>query len=528
MKKNKKQEYGEFKNFKNKKNEKNIVLTLTKVISTIIILVFQLLFMLLIYNGTNGSSKIISVIFEVIKIIAVISLLYKKSTPEYKITWIIFIMFLPVVGIVAFFLWGNNSLKRYLDRKLSKIHIENEKYLAPSTIIENEIELIDKYKYNQFRYIKTTTGYPVYSNNGVKYFNKGIDFFENLKNDLRNAKKYIFVEFYIISSGTLYDEIFEILKQKSSEGVKIYIIYDAVGSMKKLPKDFENQMRNNGIEAYKFNPFNIAISGYVNYRDHRKIIVIDGNIAYTGGVNISDEYVNYIEKYGYWKDVGIKITGRPVNAFVIMFVGFLIQLSENKIDIDEYICDENELEVKNGYISSFDDGPDNLTSSTENVYIQTINYTKEYIYITTPYLIISESILDSITNSARSGVDVKIILPFIPDKKIVNIATKSYYETLLEAGVKIYEYTPGFIHSKTLVADNEVSIVGTANLDFRSMYLNFECSVLTYKTGEEVAIKQDFEDMLLECKEIKLQDWKKRSIITKILEAIITAFSPIL
>ncbi len=517
------------KSFKNKKNEKNIVLTLIKVISTLVILAFQIIFMILIYTGTKGVSVYLTTIFEVIKIIAVISLLYRKSTPEYKISWIIFIMFLPVVGIVAFFLWGNSRIKSYMARRFSKIHLNTKKYLRSSIDIENDIAIIDKSKLNQFKYIGNTTGYPVYKNNGVKYFSKGIDFFETLKQDLKNAKKYIFIEFYIIASGTLYNEIFSILKEKANAGVKIYIIYDAIGSMNKIPKNFEEDMMSFGIKTYKFNPFNIIISGYANYRDHRKIVVIDGKVAYTGGVNISDEYVNYIEKYGYWKDVGIKIQGEPVNSFIVMFVGFLEQLSNKKIDIKEFLnLEELVQDEDKGYVSIFDDGPDNMKSPTENIYIQTITYSKNYIYITTPYLIIGESILDSIVNSARSGVDVKIILPYIPDKKIINIATKSYYEVLLEAGVKVYEYTPGFIHSKTFVSDDEIAIVGTANLDFRSMYLNFECSSLTYRTGEELAIKRDFEEMLLECKEVKLENWRKRNIFTKIIEAVLTAFSPML
>lgn len=257
-------------------------------------------------------------------------------------------------------------------------------------------------------------------------------------------------------------------------------------------------------------------------------------VAYTGGVNIADEYVNLIEKYGYWKDVGIKIYGESVNSFVVMFLGFLEQITNKRIDIKEYINigkDESSDKVrkeKAGYIMPFDDGPDNMKNPTENVYIQAFNYTKNYMYMTTPYFVVSQTVLDSILNSARSGVDVRIIVPYIPDKKLVNIATKSYYEVLLEAGVKIYEYGPGFIHAKSFVADDNISIVGTANLDFRSMHLNFECTVFTYNTGEEIKIKEDFESMLIDCKEIKLDEWRKRSIITKLMEAFMTAFSPMI
>ncbi len=519
---------------KQKKGEKNIILSLLKIIPALFIFVIQIIFIILVYSSVKGMYAYISILFEIIRIIAVLILLYRRDSPEYKISWITFIMFLPVVGIIAFFLWGNSRLKKYISKRFSKIHSVTKRTLNHSEEIENEILTMDRYKYNQIKYIKNITGYPVYENQGVEYFKTGMDFFEAVKDDLKKAKKYIFIEFYIISSGNLLNEIVEILKAKAKEGVKITIIADAIGCMGRMPKNFINEMSQIGIEVYKFNPFNFVISGYANYRDHRKIIVVDGTVAYTGGVNIADEYVNLIEKYGYWKDVGIKIYGESVNSFVVMFLGFLEQITNKRIDIKEYInvgkeeSNEKKIGKKSGYIMPFDDGPDNLKNPTENVYIQAFNYTKDYMYMTTPYFVISQSVLDSILNSARSGVDVRIIVPYIPDKKLVNIATKSYYEVLLEAGVKIYEYGPGFIHAKSFVADDDISIVGTANLDFRSMHLNFECTILTYNTGEEMKIKEDFESMLKDCKEIKLDEWRKRSIFTKLMEAFMTAFSPMI
>ena len=347
--------------------------------------------------------------------------------------------------------------------------------------------------------------------------------------DLENAKKYILIEFYILSKGKLWDRTFEILKRKAQEGVKIEIIADSLGCLFRLPKNFEKDLEEANIEFHRFNQFNLIINGYINYRDHRKIVVIDGNVAYTGGVNLADEYANIIEKYGHWKDGGIKIIGKAVWSYALMFLRTKEKLTNKQIDYLWYKNDTPQKEYKRkGYVLPCADGPDNRKHPIENIFIQTINYAKESVYITTPYLILSETLLTALLNSARSGVDVRIVTPHIPDKKIVQIATRSYYEVLLEAGVKIYEYKPGFIHAKTLVVDGNTSIVGTANMDFRSMHLNFECINFSYKTGEEIAIKEDFENVIKKCIEVDLTDWKNRSLIQKWEEALVAAFSPMM
>ena len=287
-------------------------------------------------------------------------------------------------------------------------------------------------------------------------------------------------------------------------------------------------MEENGIEVYKFNPFSPILNGYINYRDHKKIVVIDGKNGYTGGVNIADEYVNLVSKFGHWKDVGLKITGEAVWNLTIIFLRTLESIEKNNIDYNWYKTEYKNLEKASGYVLPLADGPENRKAPIENTYIQTINYAKDYVYMTTPYFIISEPLLTAMLNSARGGVDVRVVVPHIPDKKLVYLATRSYYEVLLEAGIKVYEYKPGFIHSKTLVSDDNTSIVGTANLDFRSMHLNFENIVWTYQTGEEEKIKQDFESMLSNCTEVKLDEWKLRSPLIKIAEAVIAAFAPML
>ncbi|MEG2348805.1 MAG: cardiolipin synthase [Clostridia bacterium] len=516
------------------KGEKKILLTVFKLLAVIVLLVVQISFMLLIYSTANGLYKYASFVFDILKLCMVLYILYNHTSLAYKISWILFITFLPVVGVVAYFLWGNSKLRGKKEKKFRKIRTETTKLLNETDSILKEIEEIDKYKYNQVRYMQNVTGYPLYKNEGLEYFELGEKFFDSLKKDLLKAKKYILMEFYILSSGKLWDEIFEILKKKAKDGVNIKIIIDSLGCIKAMPKNIKNILNEYGIEVEIFNPPSPIISGYINYRDHRKIVVIDGIISYTGGVNIADEYVNAVERFGHWKDVGIKIKGEPSWSFALMFLRNLEESSSKEVDYEWYkkITDEMLINTPKsnlkGYVLPFCDGPDNFKNPIESMYIQTINYAKEYVYITTPYFIISEELLKALLTSARSGVDIRVILPHIPDKKLVQIATRSYYDILLEAGVKVYEYEPGFIHSKTFVVDDEVCIVGTANLDFRSTHLNFECLAWTYKTGVELDVKKDFLNILDYCIEIDKKQWKNRKFLTKIAEAIISAFSPML
>ena len=510
-----------------KKGEKNAIVTLFKIVAVILLFVLQIGIMLLLYSTTRTIYNYARYIFEVIRIISVVYLLYRHDTAAYKVSWILFIMFFPVVGVISYILWGNSKLKKQRKEELLKVQEDTKNMLNSSDEI---ISKLDVYNAKLANYATKVTGYPLYENNGVEFFEIGEKFFESLKKDIINAKKYILIEFFIFSKGKLWDEIFELLKQKSKEGVKIEIIYDSLGCLFKMPKGYKDVWDECGFKYYKFNPFIPVINGYINYRDHRKIVCIDGKIAYTGGVNIADEYVNVIERYGHWKDGGIKVLGNASWSFVLMFLRQKAQISKEKIDYLWYKADE-EKDVKNekqGYILPFADGPDNRKRPTENILIQTITNATKYVYLNTPYFIPSEVLLNSVLNAARSGVDVRIVTPHIPDKKMVQIATRASYEVLLEAGVKVYEYKPGFIHSKTLISDDTTAIIGTSNLDFRSMHLNFECNAWLYKTGEELAIKEDFLNMTKKCVEVKLDEWKKRPLKLKWMEAFVSGFAPML
>lgn len=519
--------------YKNKqKGEKNKLVTAIKIVSLILVIFIQIVVFWFIYVATADIFHNVRTIFVITQAIVILTILYRHDISNYKISWILLIMFMPIAGILLYVFWGNSRLDLKHRLELSKINDETKEYNIQNKEILEEIKNIDVLRYNQMKYINNVTGYSIYNNSGANYLNTGEMFFENVLEDLKKAQKYILIEFYIISKGKLFDEIVKILKQKAKSGVRVEIIYDALGTIATGFRSQISDLEASGIKLYKFNPFKGHVNLYLNYRDHRKIIVIDGIVSYTGGINIADEYANLINRFGYWKDNGIRFVGDVSWSFTLMVLKHIELITKIKIDINWYKANTNyemnfeNSKLKSGYVFAYSDGPDNLKHPSENIYIQTINMAKSYIYITTPYLAMGESLLNSLLSSARSGVTVKIIVPYIPDKKIVNIVTKSYYEVLLEAGVKIYEYKPGFIHSKTFLADDEIAIVGTANLDFRSLHINYECASMIYKTGEELVIKNDMDDIISNCIEIKLETWQKRNIFKKISEVIMSAFSP--
>ena len=517
---------------RNVRKSENIVRRIVfKSVFIILALALQILVFLAIFNTTSIMYESRYYIYNSIRIIAIIYILARHDSALYKISWILFIMFMPVFGICVFFLWGNNRIRRKKQMEIKDIENNTNYLLDNSFELDQTIKNNDKIVYNMLQYIQNITSYPVCENISNKYYNLGEKLFDDLKNDIKNAKNYIFLEFYIIDKGKLANEIFELLKEKVKQGVEVTIIYDSYGCLGKFKRNIREDLKASGIKVYCFNPISILINSYLNNRLHRKIIAIDGKISYTGGVNLADEYANIKEKYGHWKDVGIRFEGEISWNFTLMFLRDLQFIDKNlKIDYDKYKkISEGNLKNKkdgNGIAIAMSDGPNNRKNPVEAIYMQTINTASDYVYITTPYFAISEQMLASLLNAARSGVDVRIIVPGIPDKKIVQMVTRSYYEVLLSAGIKVYEYNPGFIHSKTFVSDDKLAIVGSSNMDYRSMNLNYECVSMIYKTGTELELKKDFLDMIENsCIEVELKDWIKRPLLKKLIESILTAFS---
>lgn len=512
------------------KGENNLLQTITKLALFLLLFAIQILVFILLYKGTNSLLIYAEAIFNFIKICSILYIVYKPINPSYKISWIILIAVLPVIGVILFILIGNTGVRKKVKKDIEKNKLLSENYLDFKKEDYLILKEIDIYKYKQACFLTNISELPMYRSNKVEYLNTGEAFFEKLLSDLKKAEKYIFLEYFIIAKSSMWDKIFDVLKDRSEHGVKIYILTDQLGSNVRLPDGFKENFGLDNIVTKLFNPVLPFLSFHINYRDHRKVVVIDGKIAYTGGVNIGDEYINKTSTLGYWKDFGVRLTGKSVLNFVIIFLRMWnIGNKVNFLNYNDFIYEEPDYpNDDNGFILPFNDGPNNHNNPSENTYINMINSAKKSIYITTPYLILGNEMITALTNASYSGIDVRIVIPHIPDKKIVFALSRSFYDKLLKAGVKIYEYEIGFMHGKSCIVDGEVAVVGTINFDFRSLYLHYECGVWMYNTGTEKKIQDDFFEILEKSIQIKYDVWKKRSFIKKIVEALLITIAPLL
>jgi cardiolipin synthase len=381
----------------------------------------------------------------------------------------------------------------------------------------------------QVRYLQEYAGYPVYTRTQTTYFNSGETFFEQILKDLEKAEKYIFMEFFILCRGVMLNPIIEIMERKAREGLDVRLIYDDLGCFMSLPPNYKSHLEQKGIKCEVFNPFKPIISSQQNNRDHRKIVSIDGKVAFTGGINLADEYINARERFGHWKDAAIRIKGEAAWSLTLIFLQMWNLEKKDKDDPAAFYPwkDESCAIRARGFVQPYADSPVDDENVGEHVYIQIINNAREYLYINTPYLVVDENLLSALTLSAKSGVDVRIITPHRWDKWVVAITSRSYYRQLITAGIRVYEYTQGFNHSKTFVSDDRVATVGTTNLDFRSLYLHFECGVWMYRTTAVLKVKEDFLNTLPLCHEITLKDCA-RNALQRIAQDVLRLFAPLM
>lgn len=461
---------------------------------------------------------------------AMLHIINNKSNPSYKMAWIIPILLFPIFGGLFYVMFGRNHLSNRLKRKMDSMRSSMQTAYSLKKDVINTLNKENKVAFKQANYIEKMSGSPVYNRIYTEYFPIGEDMYPRLKEQLLKAKHYIFLEFFIIEEGIMWNSILDILVQKVKEGVDVRVIYDDFGCITTLPYKYFKKLEDLGIKCSAFNPIIPVLSIRMNNRDHRKIIVIDGHTAFTGGVNLADEYINLYPKYGHWKDSAILLKGKAVWSLTVMFLSMWDYIRGINEDYEKYrpeVYNHEKYQI-NGYVQPYDDNPLDEETVGEYIYLNMINNANKYIYITTPYLIIDNEMITALTLASKSGVDVRIITPGIPDKKIVNELTKSYYEILLESGVRIYEYTPGFIHAKNFVVDDLYATVGTVNLDYRSLYLHFECGVWMYNTDTILDVKKDFLETLKLCEEITLDDCEKISSTRKLFRAILRFFAPLM
>lgn len=377
------------------------------------------------------------------------------------------------------------------------------------------------------RYIDSLCGMPAWTNTEAHYFRVGEEMFASMCEELEKAEKFIFLEYFIIEEGKMWNTILDILTRKTKEGVDVRIIYDDVGSIATLPQHYDRYLVSLGIRAVRFNRFIPTLNTYLNYRNHRKMMIIDGNAGYMGGINLADEYINEKVRFGYWKDTGVLLRGEGTANMTSLFLQMWEYVTGEKITNFESYLPTVKL-PQDGWVQPFADSPLDDLNIGESTYLQIIHNARKYVYITTPYLVLDNEMITALTIAAQSGVDVRILTPGIPDKKLVYMITRSYYQQLHRAGVKIYEYRPGFLHAKTIVSDDDTAVVGTINMDFRSFFLHFECATCFYNSSVVAVVKQDILETINVSRAIN-DAWLRRvPWLQSIAASVLRLFAPLL
>lgn len=465
------------------------------------------------------------ILIEISGMIGILALTNDSRNYSYKFSWLCMILIFPISGLIMFNLWGKIGKRNRLNKMIADQFKKTDKWLVQDKAVSEEFSAKHPVSSRMSKYM-TAKGAPLFKNNEARYYAFGEDAFEDLFEDMEHAKSFIFLEFFIVAEGAVWDQIHEILLRKIKEGVEVKFLYDDFGALFRTGKNFASDLRAEGFEVEIFNPIHkYASKLYMNFRDHQKIVVIDGNIGYTGGFNIADEYANLIERFGVWKDAGIRLTGDAVWGLTVTFLELWSVCAYGKeIDVEKYrptvTVPENEM-----YCHVLRDGPALGTKSfVGTVYKQMINYAGKTMYIMTPYLILEETLIQSLVEAKNRGVDVRIITPSIPDKKHVKWLTEYNYGELLRHGIRIYEYTPGFIHSKVVMGEH-CAIVGTINMDYRSFYLHYENGVWVYDEAFLQHIRKDFEDTFALSREISYEEWKNRPLKIKAVQHVLKVFS---
>ena len=491
-----------------------------------IIIVAQLVWGILFLLRILDYSEWISSALSIFSILVVLFLNMKEENASYKIGWIILIMALPVFGGLFYLVFGNKRPSRFMRTRLANEHEKVLPLLIQDSETAERLEAIDQRATGTSRYVYSQSDYPLYGDTMTKYYPLGEEMFDAMLQEMEKAQSYIFFEYFIIEQGVMWDRMLEVLVRKVREGLDVRMIYDDVGSMFLLPGDFARRMEDLGIRCMAFNRFRPILSVVMNHRDHRKILVIDGHTAFTGGINLADEYINVKERFGHWKDTGIMLKGVGVWSFTVMFLEMWNAFRDDRGDPRDYRY-KGEEAIKHdsgGYVQPFSDSPLDNEPLGENIYIEILSQARDYVYIFTPYLIIDNELQTALCMAAKRGVDIRIVTPGIPDKKLVFRITRSNYLPLLRAGVRIYEYTPGFMHAKSYVCDDKIGVVGTVNMDYRSLYLHFECGVILYRNKSLIRLREDSLDTIQKSTEIFIEDIDK-GFLSRVFDAILRVFA---
>lgn len=464
----------------------------------------------------------------VFTIIMVINVINSEHNSNVKLTWVTLIMLLPGFGGLLYIFIQQDIGHRTLKKRLKKIIKESGTEFSKQEDLMKRLKLEKKGLYNLATYTGKAGGYPIYEGAKTKYFPLGEDAFEEMLIQLEKAEKFIFLEYFILDEGYMWGQILRILSDKVKEGVEVRLMYDGTCEFALLPHSYHKKIEKIGIKCKVFAPIRPFLSTHYNYRDHRKILVIDGNVAFTGGINLADEYINKKEVYGHWKDTAIMTQGESVDSFTLMFLQMWNVNEEDRSYMTDLYKAQPLKKMEKGYVIPFGDSPLDNDKVGQMIYMDILNRAENYVHIMTPYLILDGEMVTSLQFAARRGVDVKIIMPHIPDKKIVFAQSRSHYKELIKSGVKIYEYTPGFMHAKVFVSDDTKAVVGTINLDYRSLYHHFECGLYMEEVSTIVDIERDFKETLEKSQKVTLEDIKGYSIFMTMAGRVLKVLAPLM
>lgn len=486
----------------------------------------QVLWHVLLVKWLAPYAPLIVSLLSVAAVFMVLFIVIKRDESTYKLLWLLIILTMPLVGALLYLFFGNKRTAKPLKKRLQGVESSGDPHPLPT----GETPFAGEKRMEQtIRWLERKTGYPLCKARPTRYYPLGDDMFPDMLRDMKSAKRSIYIEYFIIEPGQMWDAMLEVLEDKLRQGVDVRVMYDDLGSISSFNFSNARELTQKGIPCVPFNPL-LALKGTANYRDHRKMLIVDNEIAYSGGINLSDRYINLEHPYGHWKDTGFRLTGEGVHSFTHMFLTFWNAFALKKGEAGTpmpALQDSTEAPREtDGYVLSYYDSPLEHDATSNQLFIDLLSQSTDYAWFFTPYLMLGDDLMVAMLAAARRGVDVRIIMPGIPDKKLIFRMSRSFYQVLLNGGVKIYEYTPGFVHAKSFVSDDRVATIGTVNLDYRSLFLHFENNSLFYRSGIVEKIKEDFLTTQALCSEVQPYD-KKRYSRRWAVDGLLRIFAPL-
>ena len=486
----------------------------------------QVLWHVLLVKWLAPYAPLIVSLVSVAAVFMVLFIVIKRDESTYKLLWLLIILTMPLVGALLYLFFGNKRTAKPLKKRLQSVESSGDPHPLPV----GETPFAGEKRMEQtVRWLEKKTGYPLCKAQPVRYYPLGDDMFPDMLRDMKSAKRSIYIEYFIIEPGQMWDAMMAVLEDKLRQGVDVRVMYDDLGSISSFNFSNARELTQKGIPCVPFNPL-LALKGTANYRDHRKMLIVDNEIAYSGGINLSDRYINLEHPYGHWKDTGFRLTGEGVHSFTHMFLtfwnAFALKKGEAGTPMPALQDSDEAPREGDGYVLSYYDSPLEHDATSNQLFIDLLSQSTDYAWFFTPYLMLGDDLMAAMLTAARRGVDVRIIMPSIPDKKLIFRMSRSFYQVLLNGGVKIYEYTPGFVHAKSFVSDDKVATIGTVNLDYRSLFLHFENNSLFYRAGIVEKIKEDVLATQALCSEVQPYD-KKRYSRRWAVDGLLRIFAPL-